>query len=211
MHRAKLVLAFLSATIVLAAMVATASAQRFETSNPSIRATFASIRFGTTEGIEGICPLTLEGSFHSRTIVKTSELLVGYISRAVLNRAACRFTSIESLEILQSSLPWHVRYESFSGSLPNITRINLRLLSISFTLTAFGVRCLYRSTVANPARGVAERSIATGQITSFTSNNTSQIPRFEGSFICGPEGTFEGSAQVRVLATSTTLIFIRLI
>jgi hypothetical protein len=92
--RPKPVVTSLAAAFVLAAFVATASAQRFETSNQGIRATFAELRFGTIEEIEGRCPVTVEGTFHSRTIAKNGESLVGYITRGILNRSACMIRNV---------------------------------------------------------------------------------------------------------------------
>ena len=213
-RRTKLAIGLLVATVVLAAMIGTASAQRFETSNVSIRATYPRLTFSSEAsggGVEVICPITLEGSFHSRTIVKTSELLAGYITRAALNRSACSFTGgAESVEILQGTLPWHIRYESFVGALPNITRLNFRTIGVSLRIGAFGVSCLSKSTPAAPGRGSAERSVA-GQILVLNTDETMAIPRFEGSFLCPGSCIFNGNAAVRVLGSSTTLIFVRLV
>jgi hypothetical protein len=214
--RAKLALASLSAAVMLAALVGTASAQRFEITNQGIRATFPNLRFSNTVatgGLEVICPVTIEGTFHSRTITKVVDQLVGYITRAILNEPRCVFfNGTEGVSIQTSSLPWHIRYESFTGALPEISRINLRLALVGFILRAFGVNCLFRSSATSPARGWVERNPATKQVTNITAERNTTIPRFEGStFLCPTNGIFEGSAAVRLLGSSTTLIFILLI
>jgi hypothetical protein len=134
----KLLLSVAGATVLLGALVATASAGRLSSSSQTLRATFAAVRFsggfGTTE-----CALTLEGSLHSRTIAKTAGSLIGYITRAALGTC-----SRGSATVLTASLPWHVRYASFSGTLPNITRLNTTVVGAQFQIRepVFGVTCL---------------------------------------------------------------------
>jgi hypothetical protein len=160
-----------------------------------------------------ICPVTVEGTFHSRTITKTTEQLIGYVTRAIVNEPRCIFLNgMEGLSIQTSSLPWHIRYESFTGPLPTITRLNLRLALVGYIVRAFGVNCLFKSSATSPARGWTERNTATGQITNVTLEKNTTIPRFEGStFLCPTNGIFEGSGAVRLLGSSTTLIFLLLI
>ncbi|HEV7773686.1 MAG TPA: hypothetical protein VGO48_10415 [Conexibacter sp.] len=98
----------LLATATIAAALATAvnaaSARNLSTSNQNIRVVWR--EFSLTGGIENRCDLTLEGSFHYRTIIK-AVLLVGLITRADLNR--CSFPT----RFL--SLPWRVGYGLFRG------------------------------------------------------------------------------------------------
>jgi hypothetical protein len=105
------------AIAILAACVGTSAAGRLSVTSSTFRVGLArwtfSGGFGTVE-----CPLTLEGSLHSRTIAKTAGSLIGYITRATLGTCARG-----SATILTVSLPWHVRYGTFSGTLPAITRI----------------------------------------------------------------------------------------
>jgi hypothetical protein len=197
------------------ALPAGAAAQRLESSNSSVRATFPELTLGTgatEEEPKIICPLTLEGSFHSTVISKEPERLIGYVTRAIINEGRCRSSGVEGVTILPETLPWHIRYESFAGSLPAITRINQRVILASFRFRGAGVFCLYKSTVVSPVRGYVTLNSATPrQITSLTANEAAGLPRFEGSFICPVQGIFTGSGQVRVLGSSTNLIFIRLI
>jgi hypothetical protein len=202
----------LTASLLLLLVQGSAEAQRFETTNTSVRVTFPNLRFSNnvaTGGLEVICPVTIEGTFHSRTITKTGEQLVGYVTRAILNEPRCLFLNgTEGVSIQTSSLPWHIRYESFSGVLPEITRIQLRDALMGLILRAFGVSCLYKSSVTSPVRGWAERNPATKQVTNLTLERNTTIPRFEGStFLCPDRGIFEGSGAVRVLGSTTTLVF----
>jgi hypothetical protein len=206
----------LTASLLLLLVQGSAEAQRFETTNTSVRVTFPNLRFSNTVGTGGVevtCPVTIEGTFHSRTITKTGEQLVGYVTRAIINEPRCVFfNGAEGVSIQTSSLPWHIRYESFTGPLPEITRIQLRDALMGLILRAFGVGCLFKSTVASPVRGWAERNPTTKQVTNLTIERNTAIPRFEGStFLCPSSGIFEGSGAVRVLGSTTTLVFILLI
>jgi hypothetical protein len=99
--------------------------------------------------------MTLEGSFHSRTMTKTAGALVGYITRATIKRPCTGGTvwahNGETNEVLggtvSNTLPWHVRYNSFTGTLPNITAIAYELINVGYVVRegAFGVLCEYIS------------------------------------------------------------------
>jgi hypothetical protein len=133
------VLAAVIATIALGLAITTASARTFSISNQNIRASFRNLEF-EPEGFSTIsCRITLEGSFHSRTIAKVRGALIGYLTRVSTNN--CN----NGVTILTETLPWHIRYESFSGILPNITLILVRTSPISFQLEfGLGIRCLAR-------------------------------------------------------------------
>jgi hypothetical protein len=152
---------FLTATLAIltiAALTATASAGRLSASSQTIRATWANVGFtgpfGTLE-----CEVTLAGSLHTRTIAKTRGALIGFINRAEL-RTPCRRGAAT---MLRETLPWHVQYDSFAGTLPNITAIATRVIGASFQINE-GFICLARTTAATPAIGVFNRE-AGGRIT----------------------------------------------
>lgn len=214
--RAKAASAALTVAVLVAALVGDASAARMEMSNQAIRVTFPELRFAQeleAGNPEVICPVTLEGSFHSRTIVKSSGSLVGYITRALLFGSLClQNGGVQAVVFLPNSLPWHIRYESFAGTLPNITRIHLKLIEVAFQLTILGVPCLYRSTTAGPVRGWVERNVGTAFVPTLVTDTTARIPLTPAeSFICPASGIIQGSGAIRVLGTSATLIFVRLI
>jgi hypothetical protein len=210
--------AALLASYVLILLTSGSLAQRLEASNGSIRATFPALRFFGTEPfggtVEVICPVTLEGTFHSKTISKEPERLVGYVTRAITNQNVCTENGLSGVTILQERLPWHIRYESFAGTLPEITRVIIRLALIAFRVRAvlFNIECLYQSTAAQPVRGFVERNIATGQAMNLIALAETSVPRFEGpTGSCPTSGRYQGSAGIRVLGSATSLIFIRLI
>jgi hypothetical protein len=218
-NRTKVVMTALTAALALSVAVSSASARRIELSNQNIRAVWEVNSKLTLSNAEGgltlACPVTLEGSFHSRTLSKVSGQLIGYVTRAFLTRSGCVVTGgVEDIRILNgvetttNTLPWHIRYDSFTGTLPNITSIRLQLVNASFVLTAFGVNCLYKSTTARPA--FADTLVTAGAVTGLRALSERFIPVFEGGFLCPEETRFTGTARVTLLGT-TTAIRVRLV
>lgn len=220
--RTKLLVSSLAAVVVLAAAVGAASATRLSLSNRNIRVVWTPLTFKSGSLAEIRCNVTLEGTFHSNTIVKREGALLGYITRGALTRPCVGGTAwiqngIERIESLggattPNSLPWHITYQGFEGRLPDITALKLLLVGAAFKLrvTVIGITvlCLYKSTIAQPARGIAR--VAAGTITSLDADESQQIPFFEGSGLCPAEGEFVGSGRVTLLG-NTTPITIRLI
>lgn len=148
--RSKFILATLIATLLLGLAVSSASAGRFSTSNTRFRFTWSALGIGEPLGanITLTCRVTLEGSFHSATIRKVPRALIGAITRGIVDSSNCRGNQEPTrLTILQESLPWHVTYESFRGTLPNITEISLLMqryeLQLSATVLFVTGFCLY--------------------------------------------------------------------
>jgi len=102
------------ATALMALGVSTATARNIDVSNQTFRVTFSDIEFAAGE-IRNDCHVTLEGSLHSRTMPKVEGTLIGYITRVTTAQCSLGTT------ILTETLPWHVRYVAFSGTLPEIT------------------------------------------------------------------------------------------
>jgi hypothetical protein len=183
--------ATLSAVAILATLTSTATAGRLSASSQTLRATFASVRFasgfGTTE-----CAVTFEGSLHSRTIAKTAGALIGYITRAALGTC-----SRGSATVLTASLPWHARYSSFSGTLPNIAAIAGAVTGAQVQISepVFGVTCLMSGgtttgTLNREAGGVITTAVIGG----------------ESPTNCGINGTISGtSSSLTVLGAATRM------
>jgi hypothetical protein len=116
--RSKLLFAALTATVFLSFAVGSASARRFELSNQRFLAIWTSLEF-TIEGLSPVlCPVTLEGSYHSRTLSKVSGQLVGYITAANVNGPLC---TNGSATVLRETLPWH---GDMVGRAPAVVRPN---------------------------------------------------------------------------------------
>jgi len=113
--------AFSAATVIalMALSVSTAPARNMSVSNQSFRVTFNDLEFTAGE-IRNDCRVTLEGSLHSRTMPKVEGTLIGYITRVQTGQCTVGTT------ILTETLPWHISYLSFSGTLPEITTIIIR-------------------------------------------------------------------------------------
>ncbi|HEX7289613.1 MAG TPA: hypothetical protein VF250_00685 [Conexibacter sp.] len=116
-------------------------------------------------------PITLSGSLHSGTITKTAGSLIGYVVNAS-GSGTC--TESWRGRVLTEGLPWHVRYQSFTGTLPNISSIGIRIVGFEYRLTEpVGAECLVRSTEAQPlamtwtraASGAVSGSALSGTIT----------------------------------------------
>jgi hypothetical protein len=203
--RIKLTLAALTATLLMAAATSGAAARNISISHGELfTASWRQLRWTASGNVAAECDVTLEGSFHYRTIFKVSESLVGYITRAAMNNCASG-----SATVLTTNLPWHIRYQGFEGALPNITGIRFRLIlgEVRIHERIFGTECLARSTSLEPTIGVArltagnERRLVSG----FTADPAA-------NFRCGSMiGVFEGTAPVRELPGGNTNLLVRLI
>jgi len=155
MHtRSKLALAGLAATLLMAFAVNSASANHLSVSSQNFRLVWTALTFfgegtGSTENTI-ICPVTLEGSFHSSTLAKVIGALIGHVTRATVVGTSC---TGGRATILQETLPWHVTYEGFSGTLPRITAVRLLLrntASFSKQTVASARRAYTRKTALAP-------------------------------------------------------------
>ncbi len=204
----KALLAGLIASLCLATAVSSASARRLETSEQHFLAIWTLLTFNEAGGGTPIeCPVTLGGSFHSKTLSKVSGQLVGYITEAHVAEASCHN---ERARVLAETLPWHIQYNSFTGTLPNITGIRTTLIGASFLVRAFGfISCLYRTSQAEPAFGTI--NVTSGSANTLTADNTHTIRSQTGG--C-PAGSFGGTAEVFVQENpglSGTRITVRLV
>jgi hypothetical protein len=193
----------LALAATLAVAVQTASAGRLSSSSSTIRNTFRTLIVAAGE-VADTCELTLEGSFHTRTIAKSLGALLGYVTRVETANCTSRTT------ILRTNLPWHLTYEGFSGSLPNITLFFSLVRNAEFLIEFLGFRCL---SGGSNILARAVRNTSTGALTSVSVEET--IPtRSGGGFGCpGAEergGRLTGTGTVSVLgattAVTTTLI-----
>jgi len=194
MKFSKLLLAVVGATVLLGALVSSASAARLENSSQTNKATWTRMNFrggfGTVE-----CEVVLSGSFHSRTITKSVQL-IGYITAATVTRCARGSATVN-----QASLPWHREYKSFSGELPNITGLQETVTGAEWTIRepTFGATCTVRRESSST---IGTYAVSAGVVTTASVSGTSPC----GSF----SGTLEGSTE-RVENGSGARLTIRLI
>lgn len=155
----KALLAVVGAALLLGALVGSASARRLSFSSQTFRMMFSRLEWENGFVITR-CPVTLEGSFHSRTIAKVSGTLIGLITS--VPRGTC---TVNEMTVLRETLPWHVRYSSFAASLPAIVQMTLDVIgfSISGRQASTGVVCLSNpSTAERPVRLILGRETVAG-------------------------------------------------
>lgn len=176
-------------------LASAASGRSLSLSSQTFRGSYASVEFaggfGTTT-----CQLTLEGSLHSRTIEKVPGSLIGYITRAILRKPCAQGDAT----ILTATLPWHIRYSSFTGTLPDITSVNSTIVGLAFRALepVFGLGCLARSTPERPVTFTNEKQGGNG----FTSSSLGgSIPTD-----CGLNGTIRSrETRIEVLGATTRI------
>jgi hypothetical protein len=200
--RSKLILAAAVAAVALGAIVSTTSANRIAISERVFRATWLRIRFIGFVAIE--CELMIEGSFHSRTSSKIGESLVGYITRSIVTETQCTGASARTLS---EALPWHIRYGGFSGTLPNITSVTLRIVGSRFLVQVAGIvaaKCLYTSSATSPIKDIVNRNTATGVASSIRVDEGARIPFTSGTsvFACGSTAILEGTGSVTAITVT---------
>jgi hypothetical protein len=213
--QAKLGLAALTAAVLLAAAVGSASARSFEVNNQNIRITWASLEFNGSEFAEPVrCRVTLEGSFHTRTIAKVREALIGAITRATVAHPCItggEGFALNGVERTPNTLPWHVQYDSFEGTLPRISAITVILSRSSFLINN-GI-CAGR--YGNETDRIFGRTSvgAGGELGTITPivgrNSATLVTRLSGIF-CPGNGQLTGTGNVTQL-NSASRITVRLI
>jgi hypothetical protein len=194
------------AAALLLALSAASSASRLSYSSKEFRIMWASLTFSAEEGGVSItCPVTLEGSFLERTATKVRDQLAARITSS--NVGTC---TEGTATILTETQPWDVTYQSFTGTLPNITGVRYALLNAAFQVEpGLGIVCLARTSREWPAAGEARRE-ASGRITSLTTDSSLPIPT-TGNAECPRFGIFFGSGEVFVRGSSTTRVTLTLI
>lgn len=184
-QRSKVRAAAFAAALLLLVAVGSASASHLSVNEQRYRIAWTSLEYvEPVFNTATLCPITLEGSFHSATFTKTAGALIGYINSASVQNP-CRNGEAT---LLTATLPWTVQYAGFRGTLPNITGIVERLVgfALQFHSTVTGTTCLMRSEAAHPLQWIAE--VEGGVATRVTVEPTQSIPC--GSFF---EGHFRGS------------------
>jgi hypothetical protein len=199
MKLCKLLLAAAGATVLLGALVSTASARNFSVSSQNIRSSWREVIF-ELPFVNVNCQVTLEGSLHTRTMPKVLGSLIGYITSAILGPCA-----EGTATILRETLPWHVRYSGFEPRLPEIRSLIIHVIGSAFRVRElFGIGCLAISEAAHPAIGRFHRNPLTHELIGASIGGTLPCGEFSGSFRSS-EGT------VSVQGTTSTRISVSLI
>jgi len=189
--RIHLPLAVLAAALTLAVSTGAASANQLSISEQDIRAVFPEMKFSAVGGgFEVICQVIVEGTFHEDTFSKVQGTLVGLVTEAQVTEEGC--AGAGTAAVVQESLPWHITYAGYLGTLPNMTSIELELHGVRFAIQNIFELCTYEGTLLlELIRGMVS--------TTMQPEPAQTIPLVEGTF-CPEAGTLEGTAPVTVLA-----------
>lgn len=138
----------LTAAIILVAMASFAVGGSAR--NLSISEQRYDMRWTAIELISGLarikCNVKLTGSFHYRTFAKVNQSLIGYI-----NSTRIETCTEGSIAVPGTSLPWHVQYSSFTGTLPTIQTLRSRIVGAVIRVTERGgAACEYTTETGHP-------------------------------------------------------------
>lgn len=207
MHKSsKLLFAVLAAAALLGMAVSTASARNIELVNweRGFRISWSELRFEVT-GRNVECPVTLEGSFARHTFAKVRGTRIGSIGNLAVGTC---FRNL--MTVLRETLPWELTYDSFAGTLPDITSMTWDFVRMALRFNIEGVECLATTRTEQPARGIA--TVASGRVTGFRLDETATIETFMGFFCSFPgPAHFAGTANSVTVRGGTEAISVRLI
>jgi hypothetical protein len=210
---AKLVLTALAAALLLSITMSTASARilSITNANSNFRVMWSRLEYVTNPFITR-CRVTLEGSFHGRSIFKVRGTLIGAITKASFDTANCT-----GGRRIPYATPWHLTYEAFEGALPNITAIDFLIgRGVGFTeeMVVIGIPTICR--YGTPTDNITYRAVINAGRAVTTLNpvpGRSTYNLVEGSFGCPTTSAFFGSAPdgVVTLLNGTARITVTLI
>jgi hypothetical protein len=188
--------------LALLATVNTASARRIEIDEQAFLVLFRELTFEGGTGSPTVCDVNIEGSFHSRTISKVCGQLIGYITQAKIHHP-CRqgeFWTLDGSERATNTLPWHILYLRFIGTLPAITGIEVQLNNGGFIVEP---GCLYEATRTNGFRFIINVVAEAGSFRKATSMRVVETARIPSrTFLC-PEIILRGTGTVGKQTTWT--------
>jgi hypothetical protein len=148
-----LLLTFAAVTL-LAAGTQIASARRIAVSVQTLRSVWSSMEFNLNGLTTVRCPVTLEGSFASRTISKVFGTLIARYNRGIFGEASC---VSGSARVLAETIPWHEKWATFTGTLPNITMWGWRWPDWRFLTRVLEISCLYTTSETEPVIAESHR------------------------------------------------------
>lgn len=197
----------IAATVLAALAVgaATASANRLWRSNLGIRIVWARVLF---DGIVR-CAVTLEGTLHGNSHAKTENLLIGHITRAIVTRPCeqrewtARFLTPNE-GVNPGTLPWHIRYDSYTGTLPRITGVRWRIVGMAWEINNF-IERLFTSSELTPVYIELRTDMTTGRVEGVRLLEERRI--FDPFF---SETALEGVGAMTLLGNSNAIV-VRLI
>lgn len=189
----KLILMALTAALLLSFAAGTASARNGLIASPStVEAIFPELTFSDTTGlVEVICEVTLNVTFHE-SVAKTIGSLAGFAEVAV-DEAGCEGGTAGLLDVNDERVtglygPYHITFDGFTGTLPNIQSVSLQLNEVKFWIEA-GVTCLANE---QPISGTSSGGNPATELDVIEAN----VP-LEGGILCNlTSGKLDGSAAL---------------
>jgi hypothetical protein len=205
----RLLLAIATALVVVAATASHAFANRFEWSANNFRIVWTNFEWKFEGGGGILCPVTMEGTFHSRTFVKTLELLIGHVTAAA---SAPMANCMGGRIIPDVTTPWNIRYSGFTGTLPAITSVKVRIVSMRWRIFDGLNECILTTEAAKPFKGAFNINAA-GEALTFRPDETGRIELVAGTeIICFFVTVFPAANNGNVtLLGVTTKLRLRLI
>jgi hypothetical protein len=204
----KLALVALAAALSLASALSAASARSFSTSSQTLRVTWSNLEFTNSVGFGFVrCAFTLEGSLHSRTIAKIANSLIGAITRVAVLHPCTGGELIPRTE----TLPWHIQYEQFTGTLPTIRGLIWLLSRFRVDMVLPGI-CDGEYGSSTDALGQALSREAGGAITGWTPLSEDRATGIRtNSGICPGTAGFRNSSTSITALNSSSRITVTLI
>ncbi len=204
---ARLGAAALAAALLLAAACTTASAGRLSVSTQNIRVTWREIAFVTAAATIR-CEVTLEGTLTSRSFTKTARTLIGAVTRAEANEAGCVNGRLSPFET-----PWHLTYESFTGTLPSIRTVELLLARFRFRAIIPGV-CPAGAEYGAAADNITlklfrETDTSISSVDTVTGRNVAT--KIAGGALCPAEGRLVATLGLLTVLNAATHVSVTLI
>jgi hypothetical protein len=218
MHmRTKLVFAALAAVLALSFGAGTATALRSlsVTGETTLTLNSRALTFRSTF-VEVVCSVTMVKTI-SRVIPKTSGILMGAVTRIIIEIPTCRATGfgverVNDIRVLglETGAEWRLIYKSILGTLPRITGaiVNITRSHTLIDVQVFGssVKCLYDGEI----EGLATLD-ATGKIVSLQTTGRENLRKNASSNgLCSETGSFvargEEGKLVELSRTTITLI-----
>jgi hypothetical protein len=178
----------LLATLILCVTAAVSSANRgigIETGGRSVTLTSERLVF-ESGGVNVTCPVTLTATLASG-LAKIEQVSPGEVTRATIGEASC---TGGRATVLSGTLPWHVDYYAFTGTLPSISSVTLGMYRFAALVEALGVGCLFE--------GVSRASTVGGtEVRELRVDETVRIPIGRRlSAFCPAEGKISGTFRV---------------
>ncbi len=150
----------------------------------------------STAGRTIACNITLKGQFEAASFEKVTTPALARITETVNPGAGECQSMMEERFVALASTPWEVRYESFTGTLPNISSIIVRVIRGGFRLTLGTEVCDYPFETNRYFRATIAVDGA-GRLTSITPDVARRIPSTSAGLVCRlEEATFENAGVV---------------